>query len=202
MNWQDIGKKILEIAPTAAGLAAPFFGPVGPPLALAIKALCSVLDIQTPNPTPDQVHSVLTQTQADPRLLANLSLAQANYQTELMRAEFADLANARDRQTQHEKVTGKSDINMYLLAWLFVGGFFLTFILMLILIFTGNFPKDLSPAAVYLIGTMNGTLTAAVGAVVQYFFGKTKDTEAHFNQAANSVPLDQLAKFFEPKTKA
>ena len=185
-----------------ASLAAPFLGPVGPLLPVAIKALASILGIKDPDPGPDQVHAALdTATRMDPDLTAKLSLAQGDLQKEEMRLEFADLQSARDRQTQHEKATGKSDVNLYVLAWLFVGGFFVTYIIMLVMIFTNLFPATIPPAAIYLMGTLNGTLTAGVGAVVQYFFGKTKDSAAHVDMLANSIPMDRIKALF-PDSRA
>ncbi len=190
MTWQDVGKKILELAPTAAGIAAPLLGPAGPLLPLAVKAICTYFGVDaSKNPTPEEVAAAI---QGDPEFLQKLTLAQMDFQKEEMRLEFADIQSARIRQTEHEKATGKSDFNLYALAWLFVGGFFLTYIVMLVLIMIGRFPQNMSPAATYLIGTLNGTLTAGVGAVVQYFFGKTKDSEAHVNALSNSIPLDQI----------
>jgi hypothetical protein len=195
VTFEDVGKKILQYAPTAASLAGPFLGPVGPLLPIAVKALSSILGVTDPAPTPDQLHAALeTAVTSDPNFVAKLSQAQADFQMEQMRLEFADLANARDRQLQHEKVTGKSDYNLYVLAWMFVGGFFATLIVMTIFIFTGVFPKDISPAALYLLGNLNGTLTAGVGAVVQYFFGKNKDSALHNQQLADSIPFSQLDK--------
>ena len=160
-----------------------------------MKALSSILGVKNPSPQPDELHAALTTAvSTDPALLSKLSQAQVDFQAEQMRLEFADMANARDRQVQHEKATGKSDVNLYMLAWLFVAGFFVSYIVLLILIFTNHFPATIPPAAIYLMGTLNGTLTAGVGAVVQYFFGKTKDTAAHVDMLANSIPMDQLGK--------
>jgi DNA-binding transcriptional regulator LsrR (DeoR family) len=44
------------------------------------------------------------------------------------------------------------------------------------------------------LGSLNGTLTAGVGAVVQYFFGKNKDSAAHNQMLSESIPFSQLDK--------
>ena len=195
MTWEDLGRKIIQLAPTAAGLAAPLLGPAGPLVPLAVKAICTYFGVDaSKNPQPEEIAAAI---QGDPDFLQKLTLAQVDFQREEMRLEFADIQSARTRQTEHEKATGKSDTNLYALAWLFVGGFFLTYIAMLVLIMIGRFPQNMSPASTYLLGTLNGTLTAGVGAVVQYFFGKNKDSQAHVDALSNSIPLDQVKKFMD-----
>ncbi|MFH1984757.1 MAG: hypothetical protein ABIL58_23195 [Pseudomonadota bacterium] len=88
-------------------------------------------------------------------------------------ATLADVGDARNRQVQVEKATGKRDMNLYILAYLFVGGYFLTIIIMVAGIAAGKVPSDIPQAAVMLLGSLFGTLGAAVGAVVQYFFGSS-----------------------------
>lgn len=209
---EAIGKKIVEIVPAATALAAPFLGPAGVPVALVgagVKTLGAALGLTETEATPEKVLETLS---SDPEARLKILQAQNDFALKMkdlerleqaqrmdtalkaFQAVVADGQSARDRQIQHEKVTGKTDINLYMLAWLFIAGFFITLIVMVILIMTGKFPKDVPPAAVYLLGSLNGTLTAGVGAIIQYFFGKTKDSAAHVEALTNSIPLDQLGK--------
>ena len=91
-----------------------------------------------------------------------------------------DIQNARSRQIEHEKATGKSDINLYVLAWLTVLGFF---ILIGILLWA-PLPKG-SENIVYLL---LGCLTANTNSVYQYFFGSSKGS------ADKTIELTKVSK--------
>jgi outer membrane lipoprotein SlyB len=204
-TWKDIAGAIVSYAPVAgAAIGTLTGGPagtaVGGAAGSAIKAIASLFGIKTPDPTPQEIHDAI---KADPE--AELKLKSLDYQFQMAmreadRQEFQagldNIANARQRQVEHEKALGKTDINLYLLAWMFTLGFFSTFIISLVLILTGHWPTEMPPEAMFFVGQLNGTLSAGVGAVVQYFFGKTKDSAAHVNALTNSVPLDKLPSLF------
>jgi hypothetical protein len=210
VDWKDVAGKISSAAPGVGALigtlaAGPVVGTaIGGAAGKALQMVASLFGISSASVTPEQLDSAIA---SDPQAVLKLRMAEMDHERDMAnialekekldhqdtRDALADVQNSRSRQIEHEKATGKSDINLYLLAWLFVGGFFTTLIIMMVLIFTGRFPSDISPAAVYLLGTMNGTLTAAVGAVVQYFFGKTKDSAIHTQMLSESIPLTQIS---------
>ena len=106
---------------------------------------------------------------------------------------IADGQDARKRQTEHEKVTGKSDINLYVLAWVVVGGFLG---LTAFLILCAYYSKPIADQSGVLYMLL-GTLSTAFGMVMGYFFGKNKDSEAHMRTASSSIHMDDVQKLME-----
>lgn len=165
-EWSDIGKLVGSAAPivgTALG------GPVGAAVGSIVANLLGVED----NPT-----SVANAIKADPTIAVKLreldveahrlELEAADKarlaELEAVRMQLADVMGARVRQVDHEKATGKSDVNLYVLAWVIIVGFFaLIGMTMFIEI------KDATGTVFMLMGT----LSAGFGAVIQYFFGSS-----------------------------
>jgi len=85
---------------------------------------------------------------------------------EAMKARLADVQSARTRQVESEKAIGRRDTNLYTLAWCIIVGFFG---LMAILLFV-KIPDD-STGVIFMLF---GSLSAAFGGVVSYFFGSSK----------------------------
>jgi hypothetical protein len=200
MDFKDLAAKVLDYAPLVGGALG---GPPGAAIGGAVKVLAGLFGVKSADPTPDEINTAMT---ADPEMALKLKQADYAFTLEMRRidkeeflASLADVASARGRQIEHERVTGKSDWNLYSLAWLFVGGFFVTLIVMTVLICTGKFPAVIPDAAIYLLGSLNGCLTAGVGAVTQYFFGKTKDSAAHVDALANSMPFEEVGKLLRRK---
>lgn len=182
MEWQDIGKLI--------GTAAPIVGTaIGGPAGTAIGSL--VAGLLGVDDTPEAVASAI---KADPSIAVkieelklkahelDLEAVTKAKQAEIdeLTVRITDIQNARSRQIEHEKATGKSDINLYVLAWLTVLGFF---ILIGILLWA-PLPKG-SENIVYLL---LGCLTANTNSVYQYFFGSSKGS------ADKTVELTKIAK--------
>jgi hypothetical protein len=212
-GFADTGKKILEYAPTIGGaiggVALPGLGAAGGVAAgKAIQWIAGLFGIKSDNPTPQEIDAAIS---ADPQAAEKLRALDIQFklaieqmahdermaQMETANKEFlatvADTQNARQRQIDHEKATGHGDWNLYLLAWMFVAGFFITLITMTVLICTESFPTAIPDAAIYLLGSLNGCLTAGVGAVIQYFFGKNKDSNANVQALSQSIPFSQLS---------
>ncbi len=208
MTWKDVVSKIAEIAPIAGTLATPLLGPAGPLAGAAIKALAGAFGITSPDPQPDQVMAAL-QT-AGPEAVLKLQLAVQEFKTEEMRLQFQerenirkaeleelktvlfDVQNARQRQVESEKATGHRDINLYVLAYMFIIGFFVSIIIMTWLTVSGKIDNDLPQAAVFLLGSLFGTLTAGVGAIIQYFFGTNKSSAEKNQMLFNSMPISAM----------
>jgi len=175
---KTIGDKIVNIAPSISALLTA--SGVGAPVGLAVTALASLGKAfgLGSNATPDEIHQAIS---SDPESALKLALADQDFQLKMrdqdlkeLQARLADVQSARDRQIDHEKVTGKSDINLYALAWLFVAGFFITIIAMVGLILTKSMPESMPKEIVFLLGSLFQCLTMGVGVVLQYFFGSSK----------------------------
>ena len=144
-------------------------GPGGTLAGTAIKMIGSALGVES---TED---AVITALQTDPEALLKLKNFELDNKVELQkivmekeRARLADVADARSRQIEHEKATGKSDTNLYVLAWTVVMGFFG---LMGLLCFKA-LPGDSSGVVFMLFGA----LATGFGQVLQYFFGSSKSS--------------------------
>lgn len=169
MDWSGIGKLL--------GVAAPIVGTaLGGPAGAAVGSL--VAGLLGVDNEPDAVANAV---KADPNIIVKLKQLEVDAQKlhydavdkerlaelEAVRMQLADVMNARGRQVEHERVTGKSDINLYVLAWVVIVGFF-TLIGMTMFIEI----KD-STGTVFML---MGTLSAGFGAVIQYFFGSSKSS--------------------------
>jgi hypothetical protein len=206
-TWQEVAGQIIDYAPAAGaalGSLVPGVGTVaGGAVGAAIKAVAAMFGVKSADPTPDEIQAAI---KADPEAALKLKKLDYDFAIEMRQADKEehiaeinalkeDLASARDRQIQHEKVTGKSDINLYVIAWLYIAGFFGFNISMLLLIFYGHF-TTISPSATLLLGQISGAISAGCGMVLQYFFGTSKRNEATDRAMLNSVTTDTLAKMF------
>jgi len=165
MDWKDIGGRIATIAP-ALGSA---FGPLGTAGGLAIKALADSFGVEPDEMTPEKMDQLLA---SDPEALLKLKQAEMDFrleekriENETLKVKLADVQSARQRQVAHEKATGKTDMNLYFLAWLVVTGFF---ILVGFLMF-----QTLPTANIGPVNQLFGAMAAGFGMVLQYFFGSS-----------------------------
>src|SRR3990167_9424892 len=156
--------------------------PAGAAGKIALGLVKGALGIQSDDP------AVLEKALAnDPEAAARILQAQMDNEVDLktLQLEFAkldvererlgleehkvhqvDRAGAREREMEITKVTGHRDLNMLVLSWVVVGGFFG---LLGILIF-----QPLAPGSEGYINQLFGALTAGFGAVLNYFFGSSK----------------------------
>ena len=111
--------------------------------------------------------------QADPNAIMQLKQAEMAHKERLQsllleekELELKDVADARARERAIVEATGKKDLNLYILAWTIVGGFFaLCAILMRVAL------PESSSEVVYLLF---GGLVAGFTQVIAYFFGSSK----------------------------
>lgn len=167
----DEFKKVLAAITNAAPAVGSFFGAPGIAVGAAIKAIGSAFGLSE-SATPDQVAAAVA---ADPNAALKLNQARLDYQlaseqenTKRLGMQLADVQNARAREVETTKSTGKRDFNLYCLSWLLVTGFFT---LLGILIFY-RVPVD-SSGVIFLLF---GSLASGFGAVVQYFFGSSQSS--------------------------
>lgn len=169
MDWKDIAAKVTSAAPLVGSL----FGPTGTIIGAGIKLLASALGVE---PTEEAVYNEL---KTNPDALLKLKELEANNRIELERLsirrlelEYADVASARSRQVESEKATGHRDTNLYILAWVIMGGFLGLILAMIIAQF--RYDKILMDNP--LLTLLMGSLSTNAGMVVGYFFGSSKSS--------------------------
>ena len=117
-------------------------------------------------------------TEADKAKVRLAELA-AEGQLKELGAYYADIQGARSREVEIVKATGKKDTNLYVLAWMLVGGFFA----LLATIMFVPIPPDQNGVVFMLFGS----LASAFGAVIGYFFGSSKSSADKSAQLANLI---------------
>lgn len=172
MDWKAIVSKISAAAPMVGTLLG---GPAGGAVGGIISMVASALGCE---PSQD---AVATAVMGDPEALLKLRQLESSHALELQRMILADIADARKRQTDHEKATGKTDVNLYVLAWVIVSGFFLLLGLLLWI----KLPPDSSGVIFMLFGA----LSTGFGQVLQYFFGSSKSSQAKTDLLAKAEPV-------------
>lgn len=167
MDWLDLGKKIASMGLTTLGtvVGGPAGGAIG---AMLGKALLGDKESEI---TPDKI----VKTFGDPETLIKMRQFEMTHELELQKLviqteqlRLADVANARLREVDTTKATGKRDYNLYALAWVLIIGFFS---LVALLVFR-ELPKD-SNGVIFMLF---GTLATGFGCVIQYFFGSSKSS--------------------------
>lgn len=187
--WQKIGDSVVDFAPgiatvlAATGAGAPVAAAVG-----AVGALGRAFGLGS-QAKPEDVLSAIS---VDPEIRLKAMVAEQDFKVKMKQAELdetkaylGDIQSARLRQSEVEKVTGRRDTNLYLLAWTIIFGFFG---LMSILLFV-KIPED-STGVIFMLF---GALSASFGAVVSYFFGSSKGS------ADKSVEISETAKALAKK---
>jgi len=168
VDWSKVINFVKGAAPL---LGTAIGGPVGTLAGGAISLIASTFGVEDAE-NPEAVYNAIS---ADPDAVVKLKQIELNNKTELERialqkdqAHLADIQNARTREIEMAKATGKKDINLYVLAWIVVAGFFGSFILLTFI----NLPEA-SGQAIFLLC---GALIAGFGSVMNYFFGTSKSS--------------------------
>jgi len=166
MDWSKVAGFVKRAAPI---LGTAIGGPAGGLAGGAISLIADAFGVENAD-DPAEIFNAIT---ADPDAMVKLKQIQADNMVELKKlalqsdqAHLADVQDARARQVAIETSTGKRDLNLYVLAWLVVGGFFIS---IGVLIFQ-KLPDD-STGVVYLLF---GALIAGFTQVMNYFFGSSK----------------------------
>jgi hypothetical protein len=174
MDWKDIAGTVAKSAPLLGGILG---GPVGGAIGGVISLIGSAFGLTPAETTPDKIKQMMT---TDPAAAVKLAEIEANNKVELQKiileqnrlalqekqAELADTDSARQRERDVVKTTGKVDINLYLLAWTIVLGFFgLTALLMYIKLPVGQ---------TEVIFMLFGGLVSGFSTVLGYFFGSSR----------------------------
>jgi len=174
MDWSKVVNFVSGAAPI---LGTVIGGPVGTGVGAiaggAVSLIASAFGVEGEDAKdPEKIYAAL---QADPDAILKLKEIELTNKVELSKlalqsdqAYLADTQDARSAQVQREQATGKKDVNLYILAWTIVVGFFsmtgvLTFV---------TLPTD-STGVVFLLF---GALVAGFAQVINYFFGSSKSS--------------------------
>jgi len=192
MEWGKVVNTISGAAPLIGSLFGPAGTAVGAVASAGLKLVATALGVEA---TQDAVTAAIV---TDPGAALKLKEFEMTNKLELQKLsiqqlglELADTANARNRQIEHERVTGKSDINLYVLAWVFVSGFFITIITLFVCTMMGAFKADTPQIAIILLTGVIQCLTLGVGVVLQYFFGSSKGSNEKTNLLAKADPIKE-----------
>jgi len=163
MKWDDIKGVIGSAAPLVGSLLG---GPVGGTVGQLVAHALGVED------TPE---AIVEEIKQNPEALLKLKQFEYTHSEKLQELSLQeaglylkDRQNSREREQAIVKATGHVDYNLYLLAWLIVGGFFA----LTALLAFHSLPEDSSGVIFMLFGTLAGSF----GAVIQYFFGSSKSS--------------------------
>ncbi|GAG93402.1 unnamed protein product [marine sediment metagenome] len=171
MDWKDVGKKLFILGAPILGMALG--GPLGGIAAKAAVGMISKkLGIAKETVTPEIINDAIT----NPASLLKLREIEIEGKIELQRLlneeneQFLkDVQNARNREVEITKITGKRDINLYILAWCVVIGFFAMTGMM--------YFKPIPTESIGPINQLFGALAAGFGLVLGYFFGSSKSSK-------------------------
>jgi hypothetical protein len=172
MEWKELAVGLTNIAPTIGS----FFGPIGAGVGTAVSALAKAFGLKS-DAKPDEI---LAAVRADPQALLKLELAKMEYElsigkeeTERLRIELADVKDARAREIEVTKITGKRDTLQFGLAVLGVIG---PLSLVTYMIVKG-LPGGMSTDAAAMIGAFIGIVIGEYKTIFQYFFGSSKGSQ-------------------------
>ena len=171
MNWKDVGQKIAGFAPLLGSVVSDYvpYGTIPGGIISAIARALGAAD-ETPNDIADALDGMQTD-EARIKLIEIQTTHEAELQRislEQLRVQLADVQNARNREVKGTEATGKRDVNLYVLAWVMVAGFFVVIGLLMVI----GLPETGDNAVMLLFGS----LAASVGQIVNYFFGSSRSS--------------------------
>jgi len=177
MDWKELGRKVVELG--APLLGAAIGGPGGASLGgLVAKAVGG---------DPKDPKSLMKAIEKNANAAVELRQIELKHKEFIIDRYLKDVADARAREVAVVQATGKKDINLYMLAWTFVVGFFVAIITMMVLVLSGKMPDNMPQYVVFLLGSLFGTLTSGVTAIIQYFFGSSKGSHEKTEMMVNNL---------------
>ena len=187
--YQQIGDAVTNYAPGIATILAATG--VGAPVAAAVSAvgaLGKAFGLGS-NPKPEEVLKAIS---ADPEIALKAQIADNDFKAEMgrqeidkLKAELADVQNARSREIEITKATGKRDWNMIFVGWIIIIGYLGMMTFLMYHAAHGNPIKDDTGIMFMLMGN----LVTFVGMVVSYLYGTTKSSQAKTDIIARSQPV-------------
>ncbi len=195
MDWAKIVGTISSSAPLLGSLFGPGGTAVGALAGSAIKLVAAALGV---SPTQEAVISAI---QTDPEAALKLAKYEMDNRVELQKLQLqseqmflADVQNARSREVETTKATGKRDMNMFVLAWVVIGGWLG---MMVGLILLKLFAPAANVATDPILSMLFGSLSTNAGMVVGYFFGSSRGSDTKTDMIYNSGPSNQPKKSME-----
>lgn len=180
--WDGVKKVLSTVAPVLGNAIIPGVGGV------AGSLLASVLGVDANDPKAIEKAVAV----ASPEILQKIKELEYTHQEKLLQIasendknRMLDIANARNREIEITKVTGKLNYPIYILAGLITLGFF---VVMGISMYA-TLPED----NVQIISILIGTLSTGFGMVLQYFFGSSKTSGDKNDKIANSISPEMLS---------
>jgi len=167
--WNNIKGIVGKVAPVLGNAIVPGIGGV------AGSLISNVLGC---NNTPESIESSLLTAQ--PEQLNKLRKLENEHKEKLIelgiendKLFIKDKQNARQREIDIVKATGKKDYNLYILAWSVIIGFF---------ILCGILMKyPLPQGSNEVVFMLFGALSTGFGTVLSYFFGSSKSSSDKTN---------------------
>lgn len=164
----DIWESVKKIIPSGLGFLANAILPGSGGFAASL-----ISDAIGCEKTPEAIESGLKQ--ATPEQISKLREMAFKHEEKLVelaieqeKAYIHDVQNARLRETEVVKATGKKDWNLYLLAWTVIAGFFGLVSFMIFYKIPG---ENIGP-----VNQLFGAIAAGFGVVLAYFFGSSKSS--------------------------
>jgi hypothetical protein len=165
--WDGITSSLKKIAPIAANVFLPGSG------GLVSSLISSVFGVDGDDPqaveqaisnaTPEQKIAFKEKVMEHETELLQIAAKREMAETEL---RYKDIADARNREKEVTRITGKRSIFLPMLAVVYVVGFFAVVFFLL--------TKDIPPGNADLINVLFGILVSSFIAVNHYFFGSSK----------------------------
>lgn len=186
--FQRIGDAVTDYAPGIAGILAlvPGVGTVPAAALGAVAALGKTLGLGTQAKPEDILQTIQSMPDSELKLKfvqaeQTFQLAQRDQDIKELQTRLADIQGARSMHTEHEKLTGKSDYNLYVLAWVLVVGF----LVLIGFLLKVPVPEDQNGVLFMLFGA----LAAGFSQVLSFFFGSNKSSENKTDMLFNSTPI-------------
>ena len=110
----------------------------------------------------DNMDDIVDKMTLDPEYKLKLKIIEYNHMDDITKSSIQNDENARDREIKFIQATGKKDVMMHLIAFIIIAGFFsicFSFIFF-----------DLDKNQSNILNIMLGTMIAAFGHVIKYYF--------------------------------
>ncbi len=182
MDWSKVVSTISQAAPIVGSLFGPAGAAGGALAGSAIKLVAAALGV------PATQEAVSAAIATDPEAALKLAKYEMDNKIELQKLQIQreqmlinDVQSARNREIETTKATGKRDMNMFILAWVIIGGWLGAIVALIVL-------KILAPdsqvATDPILSMLFGSLSTNAGMVVGYFFGSSRGSDNKNNLLA------------------
>jgi hypothetical protein len=188
--FQKIGDAVTDYAPGIAGILAlvPGVGTVPAAALGAVAALGRAAGLGS-QAKPEEVLQAIS---VDPEIRLKAMVAENDFkvqmkdielqamkeETERIKANLADIQNARNMNVEGVKATGIRDYEDKVFDWMIVIGLFSIVFMMLYI----------QPPESTILGGLIGTISTAFIAVVQFRKGSTANSQTKTDMIYNSIP--------------